>query len=84
MYTSVFTHRNSTTVSDRRRDGHSLQKRHAQTVAERNTMTASPEDLAEYDIEEETSAAPEIAESVASMNIPLVTISVNRIYSMII
>ncbi|OWA49800.1 hypothetical protein BV898_14335 [Hypsibius exemplaris] len=26
-------------------------------------MTASPEDLAEYDIEEETSAAPEIAES---------------------
>ncbi|OWA53748.1 hypothetical protein BV898_18170 [Hypsibius exemplaris] len=53
-----------TTVSDRRRDGHSLQKTHAQTVAERNTMTASPEDLAEYDIEEETSAAPEIAESV--------------------
>ncbi|OWA51883.1 hypothetical protein BV898_16344 [Hypsibius exemplaris] len=39
-------------------------RRHAQTVAERNTMTASPEDLAEYDIEEETSAAPEIAESV--------------------
>ncbi|OQV18424.1 hypothetical protein BV898_07435 [Hypsibius exemplaris] len=41
-----------------------FRRRHAQTVAERNTMTASPEDLAEYDIEEETSAAPEIAESV--------------------
>ncbi|OWA52196.1 hypothetical protein BV898_16655 [Hypsibius exemplaris] len=30
-----------------------FRRRHAQTVAERNTMTASPEELAEYDIEEE-------------------------------
>ncbi|OQV17124.1 hypothetical protein BV898_08841 [Hypsibius exemplaris] len=43
-----------TTVSDRRRDGYSPRRRHAQTVDERNAMTASPEDLAEYDIEDET------------------------------
>ncbi|OWA50634.1 hypothetical protein BV898_15144 [Hypsibius exemplaris] len=31
------------------------------TLTERNTMTASPEDLAEYDIEYETSSASDIA-----------------------
>ncbi|OWA55668.1 hypothetical protein BV898_20056, partial [Hypsibius exemplaris] len=31
-----------------------FRRRHAQTVYERNAMTASPEDLAEYDIEDQT------------------------------
>ncbi|OQV21791.1 hypothetical protein BV898_04367 [Hypsibius exemplaris] len=38
-----------------------FRRRLAQTVAKRNAMTASPEDLAEYDIEDKTSTTSDIA-----------------------